>query len=81
MQNISCTSGNHTVAIVKGQESYELRKKSCSDILSQFNKLAESKKVNIDEKDIPVEVYVGGDYKVLELMSTLLAVIGPYCHK
>lgn len=59
-------SGNHTVAIIKGHESYELLQKSCSKVLSQVNKLVESKKITMDGKDIPVEVYVGGDYKVMK---------------
>lgn len=59
-------SGNHTVAIIKGHKSYELLQKSCSKVLSQVNKLVESKKITMDGKDIPVEVYVGGDYKVMK---------------
>jgi hypothetical protein len=58
-----CT-GNHTVAVIKGQESYELLQTSCSSIFRDINSLVDSKKVTIDGKDIPVEVYLGDDYKV-----------------
>ena len=57
-------TGNHTIAVIKSQESYVLLQQSCSCLLKQVNKLIESKKVTVNGKDIPVEVYLGGDYKV-----------------
>ena len=57
-------TGNHTIAIIKGQESYGLLKSSCSTIFDEVNKLVECKKIDINGTEIPVEVYVGGDYKV-----------------
>ena len=57
-------TGNHTIAVIKGQESYELVQESCSSLLRSVNKLLESKKVTFNGKDIPVEIYLGGDYKV-----------------
>ena len=56
--------GIHTVAVIKGQESYELLQSSYSGIFDQINDLVKSKKINIHGKDIPVKVYLGGDYKV-----------------
>lgn len=56
--------GNHTIAIIKGHESYELLKTSCSTIFEQVNKLVDEKKIEVNGISIPVEVYLGGDYKV-----------------
>ena len=56
--------GNHTVAIFKGSETYDVVKTSCSTIFGQVNKLLQSKEVTIGGNVIPAEVYLGGDYKV-----------------
>ena len=56
--------GHHTIAIIKGHESYELLEKSCSKICKQVNSLIKEKKINVNNMDIPVEIYLGGDYKV-----------------
>ena len=55
---------NHTIAIIKGQETYDLLKSSCSAIFDQVNKLVECKKIDLNDTEFPVEVYLGGDYKV-----------------
>ncbi len=56
--------GHHTVAIIKGQESYELLERSCSKIFKQVNILVKNKTVTVNGTNIPAEVYLGGDYKV-----------------
>ena len=56
--------GHHTVAIIKGQESYELFERSCSKIFKQVNMLVKNKTIIVNGTEIPVEVYLGGDYKV-----------------
>ncbi len=56
--------GNHSVAIIKGQECYELLERSCSKIFKQVNSLVENKTVTVNGAKIPVELYLGGDYKV-----------------
>jgi hypothetical protein len=58
------SAGNHSIAIIKGQESYELLQTSCAAIFKQVNVLVKEKKISIDEKDIPLEMFLGGDYKV-----------------
>ena len=50
--------------MIKGQELYELLQQSCSCLLMEINKLIENKKLIVNGKDIPVAVYLGGDYKV-----------------
>ena len=58
-------TGNHTVAVIKGQESYELLQTSCATVFKQDNEIIKEGKVSIDGRDIPVELFLGGDYKVL----------------
>jgi len=53
------------VAVVKGQESYDLIKSSCSHIFDYINKvIKDGLIISVDGKDIPVEFILGGDYKV-----------------
>ena len=55
--------GNHKLAVIKRQESYDLLKQACSDLFKSVNKIIDSK-VKVDGKDIMVDMYLGGDYKV-----------------
>ncbi len=50
--------------MVKGNESYDLLKNSFSDIFSTTNKIIKEGKILVDGFDIPVEIFLGGDYKV-----------------
>ena len=51
---------NHTVAVIKGHESYDLLKTSCKDVFVSLNRLIDDGKISIDGKDIQVEMAVGG---------------------
>jgi hypothetical protein len=53
------------IAVIKGHEDYNLLKASCSKIFSCINRLVKAGKINIKGKDVPVEFYLGGDYKVI----------------
>ena len=52
------------MAVIKGQESYEVLQSSCSTIFQQVNNVIDRGKVSVEGKDVPVDVYLGGDYKV-----------------
>lgn len=52
------------MAVIKGEESYDLLKTSCSELFSEVNKILQDGKIDIDGLQIPVEIYLGGDYKV-----------------
>ena len=56
--------GNHTVAIIKGSESYEILQTSCARIFKDVNKIVKDRLIEVDGENIPVEMYLGGDYKV-----------------
>lgn len=58
--------GNHTIAIIKGKECYETLQTSCRKIFSDVNKLVETGVLRVDEEtEVAIEMYLGGDYKVL----------------
>ena len=61
---ITVITGNNAVAVIKGHESYELLQSSCSTIFRQVNNVIDKGKVSVEGKDIPVDVFLGGDYKV-----------------
>ena len=50
--------------MIKGDESYEVLQSSCSTVFSQVNELIKKGQVSINGKDVPIEVFLGGDYKV-----------------
>ncbi len=58
-------TGCHTIAVVKGQESYELLRKSFADVFQAINRIIKDGKLCVNGHDIPVEFYLGGDYKVI----------------
>ena len=53
-------TGNHTVAVIKGHESYDLLKSSGKDVFSYID----DGNICIDGKEIPIDIYLGGDYKL-----------------
>lgn len=58
--------------MIKGQESYELLKSSCSQLFKSINKITRNGKINVDGNNIMVEMFLGGDHKVLELTIILI---------
>ena len=60
-------TGNYTIAVIKGNESYDLIKTSCSNIFKDVNQIVKDSAVDIDGKKIPLEMHLGGDYKVKTL--------------
>ena len=61
---ITLITGNNVVAVIKGPESYEVLQSSCSTIFQQVNNVIDRGKVSVEGKDVPVDVFLGGDYKV-----------------
>ncbi|CAB4025926.1 Hypothetical predicted protein [Paramuricea clavata] len=62
------SKGNHTVAVIKGQESYEILKSSCARIFSDVNKIVEEGFIKVNENQVPVDIFLGSDYKFLLLL-------------
>ena len=53
-----------TVAVVKGKESYEALQISFSKIFRDVNEIVKAGHIDIDGKEVHVEMHLGGDYKV-----------------
>ena len=64
---ITVITGNDAVAVIKGHESSKVLQSSCSAIFHQVNNVIDKGKVSVEGKDIPVDVFLGGEYKVNNL--------------
>ena len=70
---VMSASGNHTIAIVKGSESYETIKESFETVFNEINNLINAKKIKVNNTEYNLEFFLGGDYKFL------LTVMGMKC--
>lgn len=61
--------GNHIVGIVSGKEDYDILKASCKDLFGEINKLIAEGEIDVDNKKIPLEFYLSGDYKVKKIVK------------
>lgn len=52
------------MAIIKGSEPSEILQTSCARIFKDVNKIVKDGAIDVDGKNVPVEIYLGGDYKV-----------------
>ena len=58
--------GNHSIAIIKGGESYESLL-SFKPVLDNINKVVTQGNISIKDKVYSLEFFLGGDYKVLTM--------------
>ena len=63
-QKFYTITGSHTIAVVKGEESYDLLRSSFADVFKTINGIIETGKVCVNGLDVPVEFSLGGDHKV-----------------
>ena len=56
--------GNHTFAVVRGAESYELLKEGLCPVLSEINDLMEEHAIELLDTVYELKFVLGGDYKV-----------------
>lgn len=56
--------GNHTIAIVKGKEEYNTLQESLSNVIRDVNHVIDKGYIMVDGRQIDLEFYLGGDYKV-----------------
>ncbi|CAB4040368.1 Hypothetical predicted protein, partial [Paramuricea clavata] len=70
-EDIMAANGNHTIAVVKGKEDYDVLKESFKDILRDINEVVAEKKIDVDEGTVNLEFFLGGDYKFILLMIGL----------
>ena len=70
-QNVLSGRGNRTIAIVNGPENYEVLKTSFKNVFGTINNLINSGEINIGNISVPIDIYLGGDYKFLLMMTGL----------
>ena len=65
MLNGVCTVGTNTIAVISGAECYESLKENLHDCWTEINEVIAAGKIEIKPgHSIPVEIFLGGDYKV-----------------
>ena len=58
-------SGTHTIAIIKGSECYNSLKIGFKNCWDEINQIISDEKVETSPgQSVPVEMFLGGDYKV-----------------
>eukprot|EP00732_Lithocolla_globosa_P001709 Lithocolla_globosa_v1_NODE_915_length_3086_cov_10.832728.p1 type:complete len:893 gc:universal NODE_915_length_3086_cov_10.832728:2856-178(-) len=71
--------GTHTIAVVKGSESYDLLAQAFQKPFEQINKLIADKNIEVDGKKFELEFFLGGDYKFLALVCGIDSASADYC--
>lgn len=64
-------------AIVSAKEDYDTLKVSCSEVFKEINDLISKLTINVAGKEIPLEFYLSGDYKVNEYYYCTLLLLKP----
>ena len=63
--------GNRTIAIVQGSEDYTTITKSFNEVFQEINDVQEEGFIKVEDVNVPIELYHGGDYKVSCLLCVL----------
>lgn len=66
--DVMSAGGNHTIAIVKGSESYNTLNESFGMVFNEINNLINEKQITINDSKFNLEFFLGGDYKFLLIM-------------
>ena len=66
--DVMSASGNHTVATVKGSESYNTLKEALGSVFSEINDTIKKGHIVANESKYHVEFFLGGDYKLFLLI-------------
>ena len=56
-EDIMAAKGNHTIAVVKGKEDYDVSKESFKDVLRDMNEVVAEKKIDVDEGTVNLEFF------------------------
>ena len=64
LYNILWNEGVHPVGILSGKEDYSVLQTAGKDLFQEINELIAAGKINVNGREITLEFYLGGDYKV-----------------
>jgi len=63
-------TGNHTIAAVKAKESYPALAQGFAEVIAEINSVQEEGDIDVGGCQHPLEFFLGGDYKVSQLLCT-----------
>ena len=69
--NPMSAKGNHSIAVVKKSECYEVLQESFCNVFESINSLNSTKQIEVSNRKISLEFFLGGDYKFLLLILGL----------
>ena len=75
---VMSAGGNHTIAVVKGSESYKTLKESFQHSFEEINTLIGKKTIKINDTTYDLEFFLGGDYKFLLLVMGMKSATSNY---
>ena len=75
-ENPSSPYGCHVIALINTTEDYENLQESLTDIADELRHL---KSINVDGKEFTVQLYLGGDWKFLALVTGIEAATSLFC--
>ena len=58
--DIMSAKGNHTIAVVKGKEDYDLLRECFADVFRDINEVVTEKKIDLDGETVNLEFFLGG---------------------
>jgi hypothetical protein len=56
--------GNHTIAVVKGKEDYDLLRECFADVFRDINEVVTEKKIDLDGETVNLEFFLGGGLQI-----------------
>lgn len=71
-------AGNHTFAVISGNEDYNLLKDGLSPVLEEVNSLIERPVLSVNDEEVHLSFVLGGDYKFLLLIMGMNAAHSNY---
>ena len=72
---LNLSPGNRTIAVVQGSEDYTTIAESFNEVFQEINDVQEEAFIKVEDVNFPVELYLGGDYKVSCLLCVLNTVL------
>ena len=67
--------GTHTIAVVNGPESRETLESSFKEIFDEVNDIIKSGYITVSGKQVDIEMFLGGDYKVINIIQQVTSEI------
>jgi len=77
-ESVMSAKGNRTIAIVNGSESYDTIKEAFGGIFHEINTMISSRKLMVNNQEVNIDFFLGGDYKFILLMFGLKGATSNY---